>query len=113
VVLWPLAVDTGALFASNIHSAGGPYGHQTHAHGLPWWKNSTMMIYRSGSRDHPPSGTCNSFRPFAEVLGDGYSCLASMPAGRLGMLYVQIDPNDPSLGDPLSNIVFRLVTQQW
>eukprot|EP01047_Picozoa_sp_COSAG01_P044756 COSAG01_NODE_4073_length_5381_cov_3.511170_5_plen_30_part_00 len=29
------------------------------------------------------------------------------------MLYVQIDPNDPSLGDPLSNIVFRLVTQQW
>jgi hypothetical protein len=36
-----------------------------------------------------------------------------MPAGRLGMLYVQIDPNDPSLGDPLSNIVFRLVTQQW
>ena len=27
------------------------------------------------------------------------------------MLYVQIDTNDHSLGDPLSNIAFQLVTQ--
>ena len=60
----------------------------------------------------PPSGICSSFKPFAEIVGDGYSCLASMPAGRLGMLHVQIDPKDTSLGDPLSKIVFQLVTQQ-
>ena len=27
------------------------------------------------------------------------------------MLYVQIDANDHSLGDPLSNVAFQLVTQ--
>ena len=57
------------------------------------------------------AGSCSSFKPYAEIVGEGYSCLASLPAGRLGMLYVQIDTNDHSLGDPLSNVAFQLVTQ--
>ena len=57
------------------------------------------------------AGSCSSFKPYAEIVGEGYSCLASLPAERLGMLYVQIDTNDHSLGDPLSNIAFQLVTQ--
>ena len=57
------------------------------------------------------AGSCSSFKPYAEIVGEGYSCLASLPAGRLGMLYVQIDANDHSLGDPLSNVAFQLVTQ--
>ena len=113
--LW---LDTGALFASNIHSGGGPYGHQTHPscsaqlHVHPYREHSILIPERP-RRIAPPARQpvigqqhhigrhlrqCGVARGFVRLLGMTQVLSDPAPIARYPW-YTLIDPSHlPSYG---------------